>query len=254
MLTTEQKIVDLIRKQGGISAHDIISQLAKNASGIFRHLKNLQEKKIIYKVGNPPSVRYYEYANSMKNNSALVINSINWAISGDNNLFGSREHCQTRDVFQARCDRLAGVIKKILNNENIGFLMAAVVGEIGNNSFDHNIGQWLGLPGLIYILDEVNKIIIMADRGQGVLATLKRVRPALADHMQALQVAFTEKISGRAPEQRGNGLKFVKKVIIENNWRLTYYSGNAVAEINSGGLSIFESPTTIPGTLAVINF
>ena len=50
---------------------------------------------------------------------------------------------------------------------------------------------------------------IVADRGQGVLATLKQVLPDLKNDKEALLVAFTKNITGRAPERRGNGLKFV---------------------------------------------
>ncbi len=51
--------------------------------------------------------------------------------------------------------------------------------------------------------------IIIADRGRGIMETLKKVKPGLANDMDALTVVFTERISGRAPEARGNGLKFV---------------------------------------------
>ncbi len=49
----------------------------------------------------------------------------------------------------------------------------------------------------------------MVDRGQGVLATLQQVVPQLTDAREGLRIAFTETITGRALEQRGNGLKFV---------------------------------------------
>lgn len=71
----------------------------------------------------------------------------------------------------------------------------------------------------------------MADRGQGVLQTLKRIRPNLIDDKKALEVAFTEIISGREPEERGNGLKFVRNVVTKNLIRLYFQSGNAQLEL-----------------------
>jgi len=53
-----------------------------------------------------------------------------------------------------------------------------------------------------------NRKVVLADRGQGVLTTLKRVRRELTNSSEAIRVAFTETISGRYPETRGNGLKF----------------------------------------------
>jgi hypothetical protein len=39
------------------------------------------------------------------------------------------------------------------------------------------------------------------------------VVPGLTDHQQALAIAFEQIVSGRHPEHRGNGLKFVRSVI-----------------------------------------
>ena len=76
----------------------------------------------------------------------------------------------------------------------------------------------------------------MADRGQGVQKTLKRVRPQIADDEEALKIAFTEIVSGRAPESRGNGLKFVRKIITEvaklAPIKLSFQSGSAVLTLS----------------------
>lgn len=44
------------------------------------------------------------------------------------------------------------------------------------------------------------RYIVLADRGLGILETLKQVRPTLKTHIEAVNVAFTEILSGRAPE------------------------------------------------------
>lgn len=103
-------------------------------------------------------------------------------------------------------------------------------------------------------MDLSARVIILVDRGQGVLATIKRVRPRTPDDKSALLTAFTEIISGRYPEQRGNGLKYVKKVMDENNLYLEFYSGRAEAKISNGNLTIEKIDKYIPGTLAIIKF
>lgn len=100
-------------------------------------------------------------------------------------------------------------------NINSLSLLAAVVGEIGNNCFDHNLGQWRDQPGCWLGFDVTSGTarFWIADRGQGIRVSLARVLPDLKDDQEALEVAFRRVISGRAPERRGNGLKFVRSVI-----------------------------------------
>ena len=96
----------------------------------------------------------------------------------------------------------------------------------------------------------------MADRGQGILTTLKRIRPELTDASQALKVAFTETVSGRFPEARGNGLKFVRAVIIENPFTLKFQTGDASLFLKEYDkeLSISRGEEYIRGCIAIIGF
>mgnify|MGYP001615818303 CR=1 FL=1 len=125
------------------------------------------------------------------------------------------EHCPTRDVFTGRLDHARILLERSPAFQVIASELIAAVGEIGNNAFDHNIGQWRDVPGSWFgwTLEAKQWTAVIADRGQGVLATLRRIRPALLDDSEALRVAFHEVISGRSPEQRGNGLKFVASVV-----------------------------------------
>jgi len=90
----------------------------------------------------------------------------------------------------------------------------------------------------------------------GVLGTLSRVRPELKNHTDALRVAFTEIISGRDPEKRGNGLKFVREVISGNPMSLFFRSGDAELQLQEGEseLSITRAQVNTRGCLAVIKF
>lgn len=251
---TQQKIFELIQKNSGITVGDVIRNLNKNAAGIFRHLKKLQQDGRIYKIGKTPQVHYYAYAKNMENKSKIANTALNWAMTGDDHWATAEQLCPTRDIFQARTGRLIIDLKKIIKDENIVYLLAAVVGEIGNNSFDHNLGQWRDVPGIFFSLDTAGRTVILADRGCGVMSTIRRIRPKVEDDAHALRVAFTEMVSGRAPEKRGNGLKFVKKVVEENKFYLEFYSGKAVAKISGNGLTIEKTSVNVPGTLTYITF
>jgi len=135
-------------------------------------------------------------------------------------------------------------------------LITAITGEIGNNSFDHNLGNWPDIPGIFFSYHLGRREIILADRGQGILTTLKKVRPNLKNHQKALRVAFTENISGRYPEYRGNGLKFVRSVVEKNEIKLQFHTGDAQLKIEkeTKKLNIKKSKFFIQGCLALIKF
>jgi sensor histidine kinase regulating citrate/malate metabolism len=135
-------------------------------------------------------------------------------------------------------------------------LITAMAGEVGNNSFDHNLGNWPDTPGIFFGYDMHRGIVILADRGCGILATLRRVRPLLENHQEALRVAFTEVVSGRAPEQRGNGLKFVAGVVSENNFHLTFQTGDALLEMQpqQKALSMRQAKEWMSGCYMVLQY
>lgn len=168
-------------------------------------------------------------------NSALL-NGLQWFVaqSADN----EEAVCPTRDVFQARLDSMYRTLLTAGHNMNEVALLTAVVGEIGNNCFDHNLGKWSTMAGcwFHYTCEEHTSWIVAADRGQGIFASLQRVEPTLDSHQAALETAFRKQISGRAPEQRGNGLKFVRSVMNGHTARgLCCVSGDGM--IAFGGLS-----------------
>lgn len=152
-------------------------------------------------------------------------------------------YCATRDVFQARLDRMA--------NQKKAYLVSAIAGEIGNNSFDHNVGSWPDVPGIFFGYDTTH--VVLADRGQGVFATLKKVKPELQNDEEALKTAFTERLSGRLPERRGNGLKFVRETVAIQHLHLMFFSGNAQAELNEK-INIIPTDKQTRGCLAVLTF
>jgi sensor histidine kinase regulating citrate/malate metabolism len=180
-----------------------------------------------------------------------------WIISQPDKLDNREDYyCQTRDNFQARLDKMMrdpAISSKIGENEL--YILSAITGEIGSNSFDHNLGNWPNIPGIFfsYEFSGDQLVIVLADRGRGVLKTLKRVRPEIPNDRVALEIAFTEKLSGRAPENRGNGLKFVREEVKTQGTHLVFSSGKAVATLNQS-LEVKDSEENIQGTQAIINF
>lgn len=163
-------------------------------------------------------------------------------------------YCPTSPVFQARLAKMQAVLKDSHTLEYFS-LLVAMAGEIGDNSFAHNLGNWPDIPGVLFAFDIHKKQIILADRGQGILKTLKRVRPGLVNHEEALRVAFTEMVTGREPETRGNGLKFVRKVVQGYPIDLLFQTGDALLELKrkQAYLKIIQRPS-IKGCLALITF
>ncbi|MFH1621450.1 MAG: hypothetical protein ABIB04_05215 [Patescibacteria group bacterium] len=130
------------------------------------------------------------------------MNALDWVTSPTGSNPPNDLYCITRDVGQTRIEKLvAELIRQGWNAGEAG-LLAAIIGEIVGNCFDHNLGKWRDLPGC-RLETSVNGDVfrgVVADRGQGVLATLKQVLPELQDDEQALLVAFTKNVTGRAPE------------------------------------------------------
>lgn len=170
--------------------------------------------------------------------------------------FPEEFYCQNSAVFQGRLVKMETLMLKDKDAKGLYSLLTSITGEIGNNSYDHNIGQWPDVPGIFFGYDLDKKQIVLADRGLGVLETLKRVKPELKDHKQALQVAFTEIISGRKPEARGNGLKYVRSVISKNPINLVFQTGDTKLILNGGSadLNIETAGENIRGCIALITY
>jgi hypothetical protein len=205
---------------------------------------------------SPTSHRYYK-----KEDLYLFINDLriiakNWAFNETPGVPQNEYYCPSSDIFQARLIKMQNELGKIQNIEKIFSLIVSITGEIGNNSFDHNLGIWPDISGIFFGYDINKGLIVLADRGQGILATLKRVKPELNNSEDALKVAFTEIISGRAPESRGNGLKFVRNVILDNPISLLFQTGEAelYLEKEKNDLDIKTTDIQFHGCTAIINF
>ena len=177
-----------------------------------------------------------------------------WVLASNPKLPESDLYCQTRDVFQSRLEGFQNRLTKSVGIESSS-LVTAITGEIGNNSFDHNLGNWPDTLGIFFSYTPKREIIL-ADRGRGILTTLGRVDPTLETHTQALTIAFTKIISGRSPEVRGNGLKFVKKVVTSHPLGLSFQTGNALLELSEkeNKVNVKAIQENIRGCFAIIKY
>jgi hypothetical protein len=169
---------------------------------------------------------------------------LNWYSS--NHAEQIKDVCETRDVFEARLHRFfSELIKKNYSNEDAS-LIFSIAGELGNNSFDHNLGLWKDQPGCFFtfsLLENEGLYFVLADRGRGIYSSLKRIVPSLKNDQEAIEMAFEKVISGRSPENRGNGLKFVRQVINGAPHRgLVSKSGAGI--FSFGGHKIFLEETS----------
>lgn len=218
-------------------------------------LRRWDESGRLSSVRNKPGgKRYYRRKDIEVFNSELFKLAEEWAISGAE--FSKDYYCQDSAVFLPRIAKMTGLMIQNKDAKNLFSQLASMAGEIGNNSYDHNIGKWPDVPGIFFGFDLNKKQIVLADRGVGILETLKRVKPELKDHKEALKVAFTEIISGREPEARGNGLKYVRKIILENPINLIFQTGDAKLTLNgkSSDLNMETVKQNIRGCLALISY
>ena len=165
-------------------------------------------------------------------------------------------YCSNSAIFQARLSKLEHILMNQPGFEKLFSVIIAITGEIGNNSFDHNLGKWPDVSGIFFGYDINKKQIVLADRGLGILQTLRYVRPTLQNHIEAMRVAFTEILSGRSPEKRGNGLKFVREVTTTQPIDLFFESGDAEVRIKAPDkeFRLTRGQEILCGCFAIIQF
>ncbi len=249
---TRNKIFDFIQQKGEVSPKEIINFVGLGAPAIFRQLKKMLSRGLIQKTGKPPVVFYHVVGDKKQQ---IIIKALNWVqnIKPDTSSLED-VYCATRDVFEARNRRVIQLLQDKGKNESFSYLLTAIIGELGNNSFDHNVANWPDITGVYFVIDCTEGIVIIADRGRGVKATLINIRPDIKNDEEALEVAFKEIISGRSPEQRGNGLKFVRGKIIDLGLHLKFYSGDALYSLSAKNETCTSTQDYVRGTLTIIKF
>lgn len=191
------------------------------------------------------------------------MNAFEWASTKNPTEPPAEVYCQTRDVAQARVERIRIMLEKKGWNPEDAASITAIAGELANNSFDHNLGMWKDMPGCwLEVQTQDREVAVsIADRGQGIFSSLRRVRPNLKSHSDALFLAFTEQVTGREPEHRGNGLKFVVRSLNKlSAASFLFQTGNAVLEftppVDIKALKSYSKSAKedVPGVFAKIVF
>ena len=232
-----------------------ISQAAEYLGVSLNTLRRWDESGKLVAIRKEGGVhRYYRERDLEVFASDLLKFASDWAGQGAE--FPGTFYCPTSAVFQARLVKMERILMEKLGFEKLYSLIVLVAGEIGDNSFAHNLGKWPDTPGIFFGYDIKKGIIVLADRGLGILETLRRVRPGLSTHVKAVEVAFTEFLSGRAPEKRGNGLKLVREVVLANPIDLFFTSGDAEVHLKGDNKSfrVTRGPNVVRGCMAKINF
>ncbi|HEY4525952.1 MAG TPA: helix-turn-helix domain-containing protein [Candidatus Paceibacterota bacterium] len=198
--------------------------------------------------------RYYRERDLEIFTSDLIKFASEWIENGVE--FPGAFYCSTSSIFNARLTKMEYALMQKPGFERLYSLIVLIAGEIGDNSFAHNLGKWPDTAGIFFGYDLEKRIIVLADRGLGILETLRQVRPELPSHIVAVEVAFTEFISGRAPEKRGNGLKLVREVVTDQPIDLFYTSGDAEVHMRGPNKTfrVTRGQRTVRGCLAKIDF
>jgi len=198
--------------------------------------------------------RYYREKDLEIFSSDLIKFASDWIQDGIE--FPGTFYCPTSSIFNARLTKMQNALMQKPGFEKLYSLIVLITGEIGDNSFAHNLGKWPDIAGIFFGYDLEKRIIVLADRGLGILETLRQVRPELPNHIAAVDVAFTEFISGRAPEKRGNGLKLVREVVMERPIDLFYASGDAEVRLKGSNkvFRVTRGQSILRGCLAKIEF
>lgn len=207
----------------------------------------------------PGGHRYYNTDDLDRFAKSITVLAKDWVYSQNPSEPQNEYYCPDAQTFLSRLSKLETILKETPELKEEYSLICAIVGEIGNNSFDHNLGQWHDIRGIFFAYDPQKRTIVLADRGQGILKTLRRVRPQIKDDQEALVIAFTEILSGRAPESRGNGLKFVRKIIKDEiksvPIKLYFQSGSASLTLEQGSDYKISAPEkNISGCLIIITY
>ncbi len=198
--------------------------------------------------------RFYRQKDLEIFSSDLVNLAHDWIVDGLE--LPSIFYCSNSATFQARLTKMEMLLMQKQGFEKLYSLIVLIAGEIGDNSFAHNLGRWPDTPGIFFGYNLDKKQIVLADRGLGILETLRKVRSSLKNHVEAVQVAFNEFLSGRAPEKRGNGLKLVREVTMTQPIDLFFISGDAEVRIKAPEktFNLTRGQEILRGCFAVIQF
>jgi len=141
-------------------------------------------------------------------------------------------YCRFKDIFNARLDNFVRLFTNFGLDKNQTGLVVALVGELGNNTFDHNLGNWpTDISGCFITAQNYPRQgrleFVIGDPGIGFLGSLKNKFPELKDDVSAIKCGLAGN-TGWIGVNRGNGLRFVQE------WTLGKFSGNVIIHSGAG--------------------
>lgn len=234
-----------------------IGEAAKILNVSIQTLRNWEKSGKLCAKRSVGKQRYYVLQDLENFAINLQTLGLAWATSALPPELPNTYYCERSDRFTSRVAQMGAELQKDSSvSEDLASLLTLVAGGIGDNSFAHNIGNWPDVPGVFFAYDINKRLIVLADRGRGVKTTLRQIRPNLATDIEALNVAFTEIVSGRNPEKRGNGLKVVRNIAESEYIGLLFRSGIGVViiPVSPGPMQIGMANENLRGTYAVILF
>ncbi|MFA6106276.1 MAG: hypothetical protein WC745_01240 [Patescibacteria group bacterium] len=163
-------------------------------------------------------------------------------------------HCNYRDEFDGRLGRFIQMFGNFGLNSGDATLAATLVGELGNNSFDHNLGSWpTDISGNIIIAQNYPKLkkiqIVVGDPGVGFLGSMRPAFPELSSDLEAIEKGLSG-FTGRIDERRGNGLRLIQEWTIKNFYgTLSIQSGTGLINVSAKGMKKTEVKPIL-GTMA----
>ena len=101
---------------------------------------------------------------------------------------------ENRSEINVRLENWVQLVQSFNVSLDKAALIAAVLGELANNCFDHNLAKWTDSVGCLISFDFLpDRIrIAVADRGQGIANSLRNVIPNVSSARDLLSIAFEQ--------------------------------------------------------------
>lgn len=163
-------------------------------------------------------------------------------------------HCLYRDEFNVRLERFIAMFRNFGLDPQTAYLATGVVGELGNNVFDHNSFSWpTNVSGAIITAQNYPKKksieVAIGDPGIGFRGSLAVAFPDLSSDTEAIKKGLAGN-TGRVGESRGNGLRLIQQWTINNfSGMVMIHSGDGLVTVTKGQMQD-RTVNRIVGTLA----
>lgn len=186
------------------------------------------------------------------NEAALALDAVDVSEQGNLNVH-EVTHSQYVDEFSARLEHFKRMFINFGLNDEDARRALIIVGELGNNVFDHNLGSWpTNFSGVIIVAQNYPQIkrieVIVGDAGVGFSGSLRNAFPELSSDIEAIKKGLAG-YTGRIGEERGNGLQLVQSWTINNfHGILTIRSGKGLVQIDESNSQEQKVPKIV-GTL-----